>query len=467
MIKTVRNYFAEFKVLRTASKDFWLVNILNFLDGMAYFSMMNVFSLYLTRNCGFSDFDSGKWIGIWSLLITAFVFGIGSICDAIGIKKTFGIGVVLLLGSRLAYGLVPLFVKDSATLQGIIILLMITLSFGTAIMGPVMSAAIRRFTTPENRSTGFNIWYLLMNVGAILSGFAVTDGLRGLFGDVNGNLAIMLFGATMNIISFICIMFINENNYADKSEIVTEKSDKRPIKIFLEVWKEKAFQKLVVFLVLTLGVRLIFTHQFLVMPKYYTRVMQGDFELGFANSINPIIIVAGLILFIPLLNRFKTFNLVVLGMSISATSLLFMAAPIQWIFSLPGIHNYDQAYTFIIYAQIIVFAVGELIFSPRFTEYTAMIAPKDKVASYMALSVLPTFISKPINGFLSGILISSYSYEGIRAKIDTGNLTYQSSPEFMWFVYLIPAIISPLAVIMMKNYINRDHEEKSEAPSAA
>ena len=158
------------------------------------------------------------------------------------------------------------------------------------------------------------------------------------------------------------------------------------------------------------------------------------------------------------------------GMGISALSLLFMAVPIEWIMKIPGIRNVDQAYLFAIYAQITVFAFGELLFSPRFTEYTAVVAPKDKVASYMSLSALPMFIAKPINGFIGGALVASFSYEGIRPKIDSGNVSYGDSPEFMWMLYFLAALVSPLAIWGMKKIINAEHErletEKAAASSA-
>lgn len=462
MLTLVKNYFSEFKVLKTASKEFWLINAMTFFDGLAYFSMMNVLSIYLTKNVGFSDFESGKWIGIYTLLITAFIFGIGAICDIVGIKRSFLGGLGILIVTRFIFAVSPFFVKDQGTLQFIVIAAMLAMSFGTAFMGPIFNTAMRRFTSKENRSTGFNVYYLIMNLGAIFSGFLVTDGLRSTFGEINGNLAIMMLGMLMNVGAFVAVLFMNENNYADPSEKVEVKVGKRPLAIFAEVWKESAFQKLVVFLVLTIGVRLVFTHQFLVMPKYYTRVMQGDFELGFANSVNPIIIVVGLIILIPIINKYDTFKMIVLGMTISALSLVVMALPISWTLAIPGIHNLDQAYTFIIFAQIIIFALGELIFSPRFSEYTAMIAPKDKVASYMSLAALPMFIAKPINGFISGLLISWYSYDGIRAKIDTGNVAYKESPEFMWFIYFLLALMSPIAVVLMKKYLRSE----SAAPAA-
>jgi dipeptide/tripeptide permease len=455
MISAFSNYFSEFRVLKTASKEFWLVNSINFFDGMAYFAMMNILTLYLTTNVGFSDIDSGAWVGIFTLFITAFIFAVGSICDTIGVKKSMLIGIGLLLLARLALGTAPLFLKGE-TLRYTVTSMIFVMALGTSFMSPVITTGLRRFTTKENRSTGFNVYYLIMNIGAILSGFAVTDGLRNLFGEVNGNMAILDFGFLMSACAMLCAWFINENNYADESERVVQDTSapaKRPLAIFLEVWKESAFQKLVLFLFLTIGVRLVFTHQFLVMPKYYTRVLTSDFDLGLANSINPLIIVVGLVVLIPIINKFDTFKLIVVGMAISALSLVVMAVPLQWILAIPGIRNIDSAYRFIIFSQILIFAFGELVFSPRFTEYISIVAPKDKVASYMSLSSLPMFIAKPINGFISGILVSGYAYDGIRAKIDSGNIGYKDSPEFMWIIYLALALLSPIAVIAMKRVI--------------
>ena len=475
MSNPIITYFTEYAKLRTVSKEFWLVNTLSFFDGLAYFSMMNVLTLYLTANCGFSDVDSSALIGLYTLAISIIFFAVGAVCDTLGIKKSFLFGLILLIIARATFGFAPMylsntpieipFLPEMSPIQWSVIFMMVLMALGTSFMGPVMTASLRRFTAKENRSIGFSMYYLIMNIGAILAGFAVTDGLRSLFGEQNGNLAIMFFGMGANIASFIAMTMVNEHKYADESERISPDAEsKRPLTIFLEVWKESAFRKLVIFLVLTIGVRLVFTHQFMVMPKYYTRVLQGDFELGLANSINPTIIVVGLILLIPLFSKISTFKLVVIGMAISASSLLIMSVPIDWILALPYIHNLDQAYLFIIVAQILVFAFGELLFSPRFTEYISLMAPKDKVASYMSLSALPTFISKPINGFISGLLIATFSYDGIRAKIDAGLIDYAHSPELMWMVYFLLAAVSPIAVLFMRNFLTRKPEAEAEVP---
>ena len=499
MFNAVLNYFSEFKVLKSASRDFWLTNALQFFDGLAYFSMITVLALYLTTNCGFNDVDSGAWVGIFTLYITAFVFAVGSICDAIGIKKSLYIGLGLLAVSRLGMGVAPVLLDnvpiqwslfghpvEIMPLQWTIKAMIIVMSLGTAFMSPVIMTSMRRFTSKKTRATGFNIYYLLMNIGAIIATAIVLDGfrnglpwlawlsggilpngvdefLRNGFGKVGGNLAIFDFGFAMSVCALICALMIDENNFAEESERVELGGEpRRPLAIFLEVWRERAFQKLLLFLVLTIGVRLVFTHQFLVMPKFYTRVLYGDFELGLVNAINPAIIVFGLILIIPVINRYPTVKLIIIGMSVSAASLVFLAMPIEWVLSLPGINNLNQAYFFVIIAQIVTFAVGELIFNPRFMEYVASVAPQDRVSSYMALSGLPNFIAKPINGFVSGILIARYCYDGIRPKIETGNIPYDQSPGFMWLVYLILAVLSPIAVIALKNFIT---SKSSDAPS--
>jgi len=464
----LRSYFAEFKVLKEVKKDFWFVNAIQFFDGLAYFSMIIVITLYLTKNAGMDDINSGFWAGIFTLMVSVFIMMVGSICDAIGIKRSYLLGFLVLTGTRLGLGVAPMFLAGD-TLKLAVQVLLIAMAFGTSMFIPVTTTGVRRFTTKKSRPTGFNMYYLIMNIGAILAGLAVQY-FRNNFGEVASNMYILDFGFGASIICIVLSLLINDDNYAEEDERIdkTEKK-KNPIKIFLEVWKEKPFLKLMLFIFLTLGVRLVFTHQFLVMPKYYTRVAYSDISIGILNSINPTIIVVGLILIIPIINKFDTVKLIITGMLISAASLIPMALPLHWMVALPFINNLNEAFWFIIITQIFVFAIGELLFSPRFVEYTASVAPKDKVGSYMGLSVLPMFIAKPLNGLISGVLIARFCYPGIRAKIDTGEIPFLESPSFMWFIYFAFAATSPIAVIVLKKFLtssNPDTEASEEVQPA-
>lgn len=469
----ITRYFSEFGVLKECGKNFWLTNFIQFFDGLAYFTLIIVFALFLNKYCGFRDADAPFWVGMYTLFLSMFVFAVGTICDIIGLKRTYAIGFALLITGRAILGLGSDFgmhmlglSQDSSryiVMGGIAIM-----SFGSAFMSPCITTSIRRFTTKRARPTGFNFYYLFMNIGALLAGFAIVDPLLAWRGDVDGLQWVVNLGTCCSVCAFIFTRFINEDFFAEPDEKVSrhETSNRRPLKLIGEVARERTFQKLIVFLLLTLGVRLVFTLQFLVMPQYYTRTIGDDFQLGFMNSLNPFVIITGLIVIIPIINKFSTVKLMISGMSISAASLILMAIPPQCYFIVPGITTISQAYYVAIFLQILVFAFGELLFSPRFSEYVARVAPKDKVASYMSLSALPMFIAKPINGVIGGLLVSYLCYDGIAAKMDTMHIDFWHSPEFMWTIYLIMAVISPLAIILTKDmFVTEDPEADAKAVS--
>ncbi len=550
MLKALKNYFSEFKVLKSASKEFWLVNFINFFDGIAYFSMITILSLYLTDNIGFSDIESGSIVGAFTLAISVIIMFVGFITDSLGVKKSLLIGIIILGIGRIFMGGVPnigflqeylpeqtitniieyrktngnfstvddlvkvdgfsksileknrkyLDIKDfnpqevkkegeegqnitptinintaqidqlktlrakESTKKWFVVIVLLIMAFGTSMMSPVISAGLRKYTTKKNRGTGFNMFYLLMNVGAIMAGFAV-DFFRinlvklGVIADINtANFYIFTFGFIMSIATLILAVFIRnhfqETEDDDPNEIDRSKEKKSPLQILIEVIKEPTFWRFMLLMLLLLGVRLVFTHQFLVMPKYYTRILSADAPIGVLNTINPIIIVVGLIIIMPIINKFDIFKTIIVGTTISALSLIFLVFPPQLFVGLPFINNISDAYYFMILAQIVVFAIGEVIWSPRFYEYTASIAPRGREGSYMAMSAIPFFAAKFINGWISGHLLKSYCYEGIKPQVESGSLAYTSSPEFMWLFYTVLAISSPILVLVLRNVIN-------------
>lgn len=548
MFKALKDYFSEFGILKTASREFWIVNFINFFDGIAYFSMITILSIYLTQNIGFSDIESGTWVGVFTLAISIIIMFVGFITDSLGVKKSLMIGIVILGLGRVFMGVIPSInflqeflpektavsiieyrktngdfksiddlkkvngisetifeknkkyidvkdfdpnankkseeevnittininkaeAKDLMTLRSaevpkkvFVITLLLIMAFGTSMMSPVISAGLRKYTTKKNRGTGFNMFYLLMNIGAIIAGFAV-DFFRlnfkewGFIDNVDtGNFYIFNFGFAMSIITVVLVLFIRpkfeEIDPDDPHEQNRATEKKNPLAIFVEVIKEPTFWRFMLLMLLLLGVRLVFTHQFLVMPKYYTRVLSADAPIGLLNMINPAIIVVGLIIIMPIINKFDIFKTIIVGTAISAFSLVILVVPPQWFVGLPFITDLYSAYYFMILVQIVVFAVGEVIWSPRFYEYTASIAPRGREGSYMAMSAIPFFAAKFINGAISGWLLKSYCFDGIMPKIEKGEISFMDSPEFMWLIYTVLAVSSPFLVLMLKNVIN-------------
>ena len=342
------------------------------------------------------------------------------------------------------------------------------IAIGEALMVPAIYVSIRRFTNKKTSGAGFNFQYLTMNIGAVLS-YVVFDLLRNHFGNLQGNQAILISGALCAVICTIAaIVMRSAIEVKEDGEIVKYKSEKEmrssgeqkkenPLAIIKDVITESAFWRFMFFIIILIGVRLVFTHQFMVMPKYYTRVLGPDAQIGLLNSINPTIIVIGLILFIPLISKFSVFRLIVVGTFISAGSVFLLVIPGK-VFTVLG-WSIEQGYFALILAQVIVFAVGEIIWSPRLSEYTVVIAPKGREGTYMSLAVLPMFIAKPLNGLISGRLLNSYCPEGVLNDIASGARNFWSGPEFMWLIFSVIAIASPIGVLFFRKVIQGSKQE--------
>ena len=82
---------------------------------------------------------------------------------------------------------------------------------------------------------------------------------------------------------------------------------------------------------------------------------------------------------------------------------------------------------------IFVFAVGEMITSPRIQEYITWIAPKEKAGLYMGSNFLATCV---------GALLSGY-YTKLFGIFEDKNM-----PENIWYVLGIHTLLSVLAIYL-------------------
>jgi proton-dependent oligopeptide transporter, POT family len=346
-------------------------------------------------------------------------------------------------------------------LKLLVILTLIPIAFGEAVMVPAIYAALRRYTNKRTSGTGFNFQYLTMNIAAVLAGVSI-DLLRVPL----GNESIFLFGALLAIVCTVGVLFLRTHiEVLDDGTVIEtapapDAKREMPWTIFWDVVQEKAFWRFLMFILLLIGVRLVFTHQFMVMPKYYTRVMGHDAPIGLLNAINPAIITIGLVLFIPVIARFSVFRLILVGTTISALSVTALCIPGKFFTGLGW--SLESGYLALILAQIIVFAIGEVIWSPRLQEYTVTIAPKGREGSYLSFSVLPMFLAKPLNGVLSGRLLAEYCPEGVLDEISAGTRTYSEGPEMMWIIFALIAISSPILIFLLRNVIRPDESHDDD-----
>jgi dipeptide/tripeptide permease len=109
-----------------------------------------------------------------------------------------------------------------------------------------------------------------------------------------------------------------------------------------------------------------------------------------------------------------------------------------------------NVYLFLLY--VFLMTIGESMWQPRFLQWIAEIAPEGKTGAYMGIGQLPWFLTKMITAFYSGYFIANYI-----PRPELG-LTIRSGE--MWLFYGLIAIISPIGLIISKNWMEKAMNKK-------
>jgi MFS family permease len=183
------------------------------------------------------------------------------------------------------------------------------------------------------------------------------------------------------------------------------------------------------------------------------KVYGANVPIGKLNSINPFIIVFGVILSTPIVARFKLFHVMFVGICISAVSMLVLAIYPGWFIQTFGM-TLAQGYLAIALAQIVIFSIGEVIWSPRLYEYTAAVAPTGREASYMGLSYLPMTFARFAEGPLAGTLLTEYCPPDVTDRLTT--VPYSRSPQMMHLILAGIAIATPVLILVFRKVIRKE-----------
>lgn len=466
-------YFADFKVLKDNPKEFWGIQAINFLDSAAYFAMLSVAMLYLRKDVGFDLKSSGYVMTVFTSFVTISMLFSGVVGDVMGVRKSLwlSMGLKLVLSAALtALGLV----HSIPGRRALVVVALIAMAPMLALIQTVFQASNVRFTSKRSRSAGFNLWYLFMNVGAFVAG-EVIDRVRLTYKLPNAY--IIAFGAMTSMLALVITLSAirseeqvrgpGEEAAADAKK-ESDEPKKKPLAILKDMVSESAFWRFLALVGVLLGVRAVFVYIYMLMPQYWTQVMGQDAPIGLLNQINPFLIVAGLILFIPIANRWSVFRMLTVGAIVSALSLFVLVLPWQMFSNDFGRAHFRMSATF-----MVVLSIGEVIWSPKLSEYTAAIAPKGQEGAYLGMSMMPWFIAKMAVSAMSGHMLERWSPDGVGERMRAGQVDFWHSPSAMWLVLGIWALAGPIVALMAEKWLTRgarwkaDEEVVKSADSAA
>src|SRR4051812_39131562 len=161
----LNGFIEKFTVVFGARRELWITFLLKFLIYVAYSVTNKTMVLWLSRDLGFSDQAAGAIVGwVWAPAMTVFTLLAGSLTDAIGLRRTFFLGVAICTVARSF--MVTTTIPWLALACGVL-----PLAIGEALGTPVLLAATRCYSTTQQRSIAFSIIYMVMNVGYLAAGY--------------------------------------------------------------------------------------------------------------------------------------------------------------------------------------------------------------------------------------------------------------------------------------------------------
>jgi MFS family permease len=425
----------DLRSLSQSPRELWLVYGIKFLESLAYFAIYNLLVVYLSEDLAYNDTKAGTIAGTWLTVVSVLMFLSGFVADAMGIRNALLLAVTSCLLGR---GMMALAPGPEVAMVGLFVS-----AWGTASMLPTMTAGIRRYTDKHTVSFGFSLFYVLMNVGALVAPLTLGT-LREWFKTAT-TFDVPLLGptvmsssqivfvistvATMGALGLVLAMR-RDADVPDRHDVVANPSTAtHPLAILREVAAESAFWRFLLFVSLLVLVRLVFQHAHLTWPKYTQREIAPDFNFAYYWSINPAMIIVLTPVVTALTRQKSAFWCIVGGALVTTSSVFWLAASSA------------------IWAQIafvVTLSLGEALWSPRLYEYTAVVAPPGREASYMGLSQIPMFLAKPVVGWLSGQMLMHWCPP-----------TGPRDSQTMWLVIGLSTLVGPLAIVALRKVIER------------
>ena len=472
-------FLGRFTVLKGASRELWLTFIVKFL-GITAYKLMNVtLVLWLSSDFGFSDQAALHLVVAWSLSMTVMTLLVGSLTDAIGLRKTFFLGVWICVVARAVMAFTT--VKWLALACGLF-----PLAVGEALGTPVLLAAVRKYSNTQQRSIAFSLFYTIMNLGFLVAGY-VFDFVRQGMGEY-GRLDLPLIGTSVTTyralflvslvieVSMLGVVFFirrgaevtddglrivpEQVKYPDASLwtsfwLTLRDSVQDTVKLFAGLLRQSGFYRLLAFLMLIAFLKLIFMQIDYVFPKFGIRELGPGAPVGKLLALNNWLIIFIVPFVGAFTQRFPAYRMVIVGGIISAASVFFMALPTVWFQSLAdgafgrwighsylGLQGEVHPYYVMTAIFVIFLSIGEAFYSPRVYEYAAAIAPRGQEASYSALSYIPFLLAKLLVGTVSGELLAKYCPEvGVRHS------------GTMWLIVALMATVAPVGLVALRRYI--------------
>ncbi len=418
---------------------FWTANSIEVLERFAYYGIYFGFGIYM-QHLGFSRGQLGIIQSIFLILSYGIPVISGTFADKYGFKK-------VLIVSYLAYLPSILLLILTKSFSGIA-LTMLAIGFAAGIFKPLIAGTVRAVTDKSNKTLGFGIFYAMVNIGGSF-GPIVAGRLR----IISWNYAFLAAAICIALMLLVTILFYKEPEREIEGISLSQK--------FVDIGRALTDLRLV-FLLILLGIFFwipfwaffnlcavyvdtsLDTAQLYLSIKgvlggwFTNNVLSHEVE-GVRHIMGETISHTGWIIMIFQIfvsrgvERFKAIPSFLFGLLVMALGFLVI-----------GYANISSAA--MIFLGIFLFAVGEMISSPRIQEYITWIAPKEKAGLYMGM----VFLSVMIGGGFSGVIYTTLS----------GFFNKQGHAEYVWYTLAAHMLLGIVVIMIYTKLAGEIHERE-------
>lgn len=374
-------------VLRKFSKVFWITNVMELFERWAWYGFYNAFALYLTLSkdtgaLGFTQVQKGVIMGTGTMLLYFLPLITGAIADRVGFKKMLILSFTMYVAGYFMVGYFDTFELVFASY--------IFLAVAGALFKPVITGMIAKTTDEETSSVGFGIFYMVVNIGGFIGPF-----IAGFLYKINWNYIFLMSMITIAINYIFIFFFFKEPGRVPSSEKLLQSLGTA----FRNIWVTLSDFKYVLFLLIMSVFWTAFNQLYYSFPIFLDHWVDLDklslmlgFKEGTITAVTVMSMNAFFIIVLQLYVSSQSMKLKPLTSIMTGTVILAVGLVIMFLTRNP----------YIVLAGVLVFAIGEMASSPKYTEYIGRIAPADKKGLYMGSSFLPFAVGHYAAGYVSG-----------------------------------------------------------------
>ncbi|MFK7873245.1 MAG: MFS transporter [Oligoflexales bacterium] len=425
-----------YAAIASLSYVFWVVGAMEMVERLAFYGVKTVAALYAKDpvsegGLGVSLSEFGNILMVWALIQSILPVFTGGLSDRYGYKETIFCSTIVKIMGYLVMAWYPSYYGFFAGA--------ILLAAGTAIFKPGIQGTLVKATNLQNSSVAWGIFYQTVNIGGFLGPL-----VAGLLRKMEWS---YVFYACAGLISlnFILLLCYTEVGKEERLQRLSTDVDQKSLwqESIHELSKPHVWSYLAVFS----GFWFMFNALFDVLPVHIDEwvntedIVRTFFPSGASENpwINFFVVMdetgtsiqpegmlnfnAGMIMLTCFIvayfsGHMRATTSMVIGTLLSVCALLVFGSTNTGWACLLG---------------IAIFSFGEMLSSPKFSEFMGNFAPQDKKAMYLGFSQIPLAIGWTLEGKLGPMLYDHYSSkerfsrELIEEKFTNGHLSGFSS----------------------------------------